>query len=400
MSSLTNFDIYRVTEVTCLIIFIFLLKLPDTKKLTNTLVVFIALSLLTLFISPEQYRYHCAFAFILTLSLYLFALQSSTTLWPVISVAIPVLIYTQAVIIITIMVGVASLIHKGVFIVDALNYVANIRYLNHMQVATMPLLFALLTTCHHSYKKYLYLLIGLNFIVAVFSGARGAMLAFCLTIALFALIDKKNSIRIAILLLVIYFLNIFTAPDNGEYLTRTTSSGRLELWLGAFESLSFKNIFVGITPGLFDSSKSGLQLNHPHNSILQLTYSYGFTLAVCAVCAYLYPVWKLRSEIKNKLKVNLLSAILLSSGLLSLFSGVFINPLSQLYLASIWGALLYQSQNQNQPLTTLKIELQFGIVKTLFALVLAITCWLSFDMMRQNATGIMRPGLWLDLTIT
>ncbi|WP_105214784.1 O-antigen ligase family protein [Pseudoalteromonas sp. T1lg22] len=401
MSNLATFDIYRIFETITLILFISLLKYPNTKQFNKALTIFIVFSLLTLFISPEQYRLHCAFALSLTLSLYLFAQQSSTTLWPAISVAIPILIYTQGVIVITIMVGIASLILKGFFALDAYNFFDNVRYLNHMQVATLPLLLTGLTVCSTSYKKYLYLLIGLNLVVAVFSGARGAMLAFGLSIALFALIDKKASIRIGILLIAIYFLNILIAPDNGEYLMRTSSSGRIELWLGALESLSFKNIVVGITPGLFDSSNTHLLLNHPHNSILQLTYSYGFIVAVCAVCTYLYPVWKLRNEIKSKLKVNLLSSILLSCGLLSLFSGVFINPLSQLYLAAIWGALLYQSSHQSQkpPLASHKIELKFSLVKTLFALVLAITCWLSFDMMQENATGVMRPGLWLDLAI-
>ncbi|WP_105187895.1 O-antigen ligase family protein [Pseudoalteromonas sp. T1lg48] len=395
MSSLTVYDTYRVIEVFFLITALTLLNLPNHKQLNRAFSVFVFLGLLTLFISPEKYVLHSAFAIALTLGLYLFALQSSDSKLPALVVGVSTLVYTQLIVVVVIIVGLTSLLLNSTFVIDPFSHFNNIRYLNHMQVATLPILLASLTFCSSSYRKYLYLLIALNFIVAIFSGARGALLAFFLTIALFSLIDKKNSLKVVGLLIVIALLNLLASADSGEYLTRTTSSGRIHLWLSTIQELKLENLVIGITPGIFDSSIANLKLNHPHNSILQLTYSYGFIAAMCVVGAYLYPIWKHRHLVKKSLKINLLSSILLSSGLLSLFSGVFVNPLSQLYLAAIWGLLM----SQTLPPQDNKLKIEFRVIKTLFAFVLAITCWLSFDMMQKHAMGIIRPGLWLDLTI-
>ncbi|MFY8273604.1 O-antigen ligase family protein [Pseudoalteromonas sp. SSDWG2] len=393
----TVYDTYRWLEVLVIALALIFFKLPSKHKVQNLFFALCFFSILSLIFSPHEYRLHCAFATTLTLGLYLLAMLSSDShKWLSNIVVYPTLLYSQLVVSVVVIVGLTALTLEGKFIIDPYSYFDNVRYLNHMQVLCFPLLLSYLITTPQKIVKLVWLLIFLNFAVVAYSGARGAMLAFFVSLLIFYVHDKKVSMRCLVLLISTVLFSIVATDESLRTIARTTSSGRLTLWLSTLQHFELKHLFIGTSPGLFDSRIANTALNHPHNAVLQLTYGYGFIFAAIAIFTYLYPIKLSIKEIKNDIKCNVLVNILVSAGVLSLVSGVFINPLAQLFLAVTWGAL-YSKVCSKDTVNILEIRVSF--IKLLFALVLVITCWLSFDMMQKNATGIIRPGLWLDLNI-
>jgi hypothetical protein len=170
-------------------------------------------------------------------------------------------------------------------------------------------------------------------------------------------------------------------PEHTKSILRGGSS-RLTLWPKVFlESLN--KPIIGHGPMAFASRQTDFFRGHPHNSILQLFYEFGYPVTLLILTGLFYGLRGWVKQTKSKLKetnkntneekiIRISFSVALLGGLIySLFSGVVVMPFSQLWLVIIIGSMVGLYAKDFGEVTPISFH-KFGIYGFKFILLSAI----------------------------
>ncbi|MEL7834560.1 O-antigen ligase family protein [Fodinibius sp. Rm-B-1B1-1] len=306
----------------------------------------------------------------------------------------------------------------------------NIRFFNQVQAFTLPLLIGgglVMMPKKRTAGIFCFLLTVIWWMLLIQSAGRGIMLS-SLSAALVSLFFLKKHIHrwiwyflgtllLGYLLKVILFDIIPIDTSSAKSMVRG-GSPRLTLWPQTFFSSLEQPIF-GHGPMSFAQIHTGFTPSHPHNSILQLLYELGYpaTIGVLIVAGMGFKTWilqtkknlKVKSDILDDtaiIKVSLTTSVL--AGLCySLVSGVIVMPLSQLWLALVFGTVLglYNKGKSEQDIY-ISINTFYVYASKLFiiiaAIVLASVLIRDIPTLRENEKRfvketdrhVFRPRFW------
>ncbi|WP_446440863.1 O-antigen ligase family protein [Pseudoalteromonas sp. 1181_04] len=272
----------------------------------------------------------------------------------------------------------------------------NIRFFNQFQVLSIP--FVIYFLSHSKLHRVAKITLALNLFLLLFSSARGASIAILITTLIYCYFINKSMIKelffcllsATLLFLIHYFyLDIYY---SSEYIIRTGSSNRYELWLEVINNINFKTLLIGNGPGGYKSEI--FYLGHPHNSILQILNSWGaIVLSIVVLFIYKLITQSLAFINKNKDNNEFLTCFTSFVSLLiySLVSGVIVMPIPQTFLFVLVGILLgclgynlYERKNNTEK----KIAL---IITFAISLLYAALVILSYNCLDPKPHG---PSFW------
>ncbi|MGP4933650.1 O-antigen ligase family protein [Pseudoalteromonas nigrifaciens] len=233
----------------------------------------------------------------------------------------------------------------------------NIRFFNQVQVFVVPFLILLLK--FKKIQRIVFIILFLNLLLIFIGQARGALLSFII-FSIFALILKttlkKQVLTGLICLLLSWFVFYILDSLNNSNLDvlRTSSSGRIDIWLTTLQNLSLKHFFIGNGPGVFQISLgNSAPFSHPHNSLIETLNEWGL-IALLSIVSVIFITFKQAIIHLKRHKKDIITESLFYSFTIgitySLFSGVHVMPVSQTLLFIMWGLLLGRV-NKNKQLT-------------------------------------------------
>lgn len=279
----------------------------------------------------------------------------------------------------------------------------NIRFFNQVQVFVLPFLVLLLK--FKNIQRIVFIILFLNLLLIFIGQARGALLSF-LAFSIFALVLKttlkKQVLTGVICLLLSWFVFYILDSLNNSNLDvlRTSSSGRINIWLTTLQNLSLKHFFIGNGPGVFQISLgNSAPFSHPHNSLIETLNEWGL-IALLSIVSVIFITFKQAIIHLKRHKKDIITESLFYSFTIgitySLFSGVHVMPVSQTLLFIMWGLLLGRV-NKNKQLTfsinkwiKLSITILF-IVAWYFYLQKAIDIYNNID---PDKGYIFGPRFW------
>ncbi len=238
----------------------------------------------------------------------------------------------------------------------------NIRHFGYTQAIVTPLIFLLIL----SKSKLLHctgiLCLSLSWFIILWSGGRGTffslMLLTVIVLPIFVSKHKKricisNFIAIAIGSYLAFLLSanhpslgierlFFLADSTNKFdSVNSYSSGRLQLWIDIIKNFDPVQLVFGYGSDMFrfsnDLTGVAKSVTHPHNIILQITYSFGIT----GILACIYISLSLKKYFQKKLTDT---------------SKIYLTSLSSLIISSLIDGGLYHSYSL----------FQFAIVVALF----------------------------------
>nr|WP_283105699.1 O-antigen ligase family protein [Shewanella kaireitica] len=286
-----------------------------------------------------------------------------------------------------------------------LGYV-NVRFFNQLQVMLLPLLFLpLVLPALSKFKPISLICISLHWLALLQTEARGAVISLIAALVIIAIFLPKEirnhfvitSLKAMLFGIVLWFLLIFLIPywlmDTTSFQIRTGSSGRIDLWLYALQSIP-ERLWTGFGPMSFSwAENKPLSNAHPHNSVMQLLYEYG--LVVCVVitawavnCVYQRLVLLKRSV--NSKSIPIIYAIV-SALVYSLFSGVVVMPMAQLLLVVMLALSVQTLSFQHCKLTLLHRLLLLILIVT--ALYVVLGTYQSEELKRAFLPRFWNNGL-------
>ena len=155
----------------------------------------------------------------------------------------------------------------------------------------------------------------------------------------------------------ITFYILDSLNKGGADILRTSSSGRVDLWLNTLSNLSWKHFLIGSGPGVFEMSLgSSAPFSHPHNSLIEVLNEWGGVALICILIVIFNTLRKSIIHLKNHKKDIITESIFYSFAIgitYSLFSGVHVMPVSQTLLFIMWGLLigrLYRNKCKHIPI--------------------------------------------------
>ena len=230
----------------------------------------------------------------------------------------------------------------------------NIRMLDD---ALLPCLFLLwLQPAWLNAKKYntvfkKNLILTLTYIISIiyllsflFQGARACLLAISMGLIISIILTSKpklNLLKIPLIsfLIAIILFNIYhliLSANTGSSITRTDSSGRIELWQKAIK-IWLENPILGIGGNHFSLESPLLLSAHPHNIFLKFLAEWGITTFFLLLIILIF--FKKLYQYKNNIP-TLLIAGLFAIMINTLLSGSLIYPVSQIINFSFFALIL------------------------------------------------------------
>ncbi|WP_422132555.1 O-antigen ligase family protein [Endozoicomonas sp. ALD040] len=242
---------------------------------------------------------------------------------------------------------------------------SNPREMNHAQNWLIPFLALLPLISNRKYKllgRLSWLPIIFMYFFLIMSEGRGVSIAIILSIAFTCYLFPKFSKVLAFthlksfgfglflyILLVQIVPSVFGITSNFDFerfvVANSTSSGRVELWKIALDSIQ-DNPFFGIGPQHFITLVGSP--GSPHNIILQWASEWGVPAAICLIILIIWGGMSYLRGLIYRVDTGLLSShqqllqisaftALLSAGIHSQVSGVFISPMSQMLMILVLG---------------------------------------------------------------
>ena len=235
---------------------------------------------------------------------------------------------------------------------EVLNFVFR-RFFNHTQTWTIPLLTGLLVYLRDKkiYYSLLFLLLSIWWVLVFASGARGTAVAVIIAIAFIFLkyretakLYGKNLLYSAlsgILVYIVLYYLILPVDNAGVSLMRTSSSGRMDMWLSAFQ-MFIDNPVLGVGPYHYAFIETTPTYAHPHNFYLQVLAEWGvISFLALAILLFFFVKWlykdfdrenfsSLDTDNDRYLRMGLCGSILaalIHAGV----SGIFHTPMSQMW---------------------------------------------------------------------
>lgn len=245
---------------------------------------------------------------------------------------------------------------------------SNIRFFNHVQTWTLPLLISFILWMRNKSSFFSYVIFGLSafwWCLIFASGAQGSTVAvICSAIMIFIIYRKKsipwiNQLLLTFLIgLVLYFVLFYLQGGGGSSVVDDSTKGRLVLWSLISEQIMIQPI-LGFGPLSLASYQNLPEMVHPHNAIFRIAYEFGIpaTFIIIGMTGWGIIKWLdwnrrwVREERDNQresyLRIGL--SVSLCSGIAhSLVSGVMVTPLSQLWFCIIAGMTfgIYRKENK------------------------------------------------------
>lgn len=222
----------------------------------------------------------------------------------------------------------------------------NIRFFNQVQVFILPLL--LLALKHPRFSPLIFVLFLANVLLLCIGGARGAALVLCilLCIGFIAVPVLRGHIWRAlfasVLAVALYLILLWLDVDGLHDISRSGSSGRIEMWVEIISGLQWHHLLWGVGPANYTLFTPQFIFGHPHNSVLQWILEWGGIATIGAamiVGRILYKVFlHLRAVPNDYITLGLLLAW--SAALAySLVDGVIVMPIAQTLFVAFAGLL-------------------------------------------------------------
>lgn len=244
---------------------------------------------------------------------------------------------------------------------------SNLRFFNHIQTWTLPLL-ALPVLWSRGRSPVLafitFIALSLWWLLLFISSGRGVLIAVCAGALVTVVVFRKTSlpwikvqIGASIAALAAYFLfyrfilspvTSFSTTALPQRLAHTFEDpARLRLWEDAWH-LFLQNPILGAGPMHYAYYFQDISL-HPHNSIMQLLSEWGLPTTLLLLLLSLWGAFAWIKQARGILKENTNQEALIQVALLasisgaaahSLVCGIIVTPLSQLLAASVIGLML------------------------------------------------------------
>ncbi|MCL1086348.1 O-antigen ligase family protein [Shewanella glacialipiscicola] len=286
----------------------------------------------------------------------------------------------------------------------------NVRFFNQLQVMVVPLLLLPFFNQHLAkFKRISMVMIALHWVVLLQTEARGAMISLilALTILLYfvnaearkklVLLTLKTILSGIFLWLVFIVIIPYWLINGANFQIRTSSSGRLDLWLYVLQSISDSPL-LGFGPMSFSWAEGKPLPNaHPHNSVMQLLYEYGIISCIVMigwVMSRVYYRLRYLSQVTCLSQDTTTATIpvtyaLLSGLVYSLFSGVMVMPFAQLMLVFV-----IAMQVQDNVFQFYKAGIWTKII--LFLMVNVMTLVLMNSYKNEELLPALFPRVWLN----
>ncbi|GMA80569.1 hypothetical protein GCM10025855_01020 [Shewanella glacialipiscicola] len=240
-------------------------------------------------------------------------------------------------------------------------------------------------------------------------GSSGAMISLilALTILLYfvnaearkklVLLTLKTILSGIFLWLVFIVIIPYWLINGANFQIRTSSSGRLDLWLYVLQSISDSPL-LGFGPMSFSWAEGKPLPNaHPHNSVMQLLYEYGIISCIVMigwVMSRVYYRLRYLSQVTCLSQDTTTATIpvtyaLLSGLVYSLFSGVMVMPFAQLMLVFV-----IAMQVQDNVFQFYKAGIWTKII--LFLMVNVMTLVLMNSYKNEELLPALFPRVWLN----
>ena len=193
----------------------------------------------------------------------------------------------------------------------------------------------------------------------------------------------------------LWLVLIITIPyylmDIANLQIRTTTSGRLDLWLYVLSSIT-EHPWFGYGPMSFTWAEGKpLPHAHPHNSVMQVLYEYGGIACVLFVVWVISRVYKRLNTLRHNQNMHFVAVMyaLLSGLIYSLFSGVAVMPFAQLVLI-----FLVAMQTQYHAPEIFKAPMWTKIFMALFVTVGALTLLITYR--HNDLQPALFPRVWIN----
>jgi O-antigen ligase len=246
---------------------------------------------------------------------------------------------------------------------------SNIRFFNHVQTATLPLLILLCCLTPRTSKLgWLWFGLTIDWWMALFAtSGRGTVLGMAAAFVLAAILLRRSAIPYlkqaavtATLGVAAYFVLLVALPmlagqqgmsafsDTAARTAADPASNRLVLWQRAAELIA-QSPLLGVGPMHFSHNAGDLHSGaHPHDWVLQIATEWGLPALACLIAALvlaLRALLRARSRLTSDDVDNQAIATGLTFGAIAilvdgLVSGLFVMPQSQLAIALYLGCAI------------------------------------------------------------
>ena len=286
----------------------------------------------------------------------------------------------------------------------------NIRFFNQIQVFVLPLLLLLLK--HPRFGLLTNLFFLANVLLICIGGARGAGLCLVLMLIWGWWFDrslKKLIMRGALLsgIAVLIYIGLgLLQPVGLQDLSRSGTSGRLDMWIDLILRLDWHHLLWGIGPANYALLDDEFIYAHPHNSVLQWILEWGWLSFIGLAIVVSNIIVKSFKYLKLHPDDLITKGLFLSSSsalAYSLVDGVIVMPIAQTLLIIFLGLLfgrVFQGGETSSGLQSIQSSpwrsLLIGAIILLITVpyvYLASQYYLQQSSSYQNVVG---PRFWIN----
>ncbi len=260
----------------------------------------------------------------------------------------------------------------------------NIRHFNHIQVLSIPLGLYILNTT--KYKAITVTSITSNLVILFISNSLAAFVCLFLIFILLLILKLKEHLKnftfTFVISIFIFSLIKFFEVNYISYDPIISDSGRIEMWLNSI--YQSKEFILGIGPGNYSIVLQATALSHPHNFVIQLLNENGIFATLIAFYI-IYLVFK-KIELTTDYK-KLLVLTLLTSLIYSLFSGLFVMPLTQIIFCFLFSNVI----KANEKITFSSF---LKVITISFSLVYFVISMISASKLDGDTPKMAGPSFW------
>lgn len=286
----------------------------------------------------------------------------------------------------------------------------NIRFFNQVQIFVLPLLLILLK--HPRLWLLANILFSANILLICVGGARGAGLCAVALLLFVGWFDKSlrahvvRGIVASVIAVLIYVGFWLLQPIGLHDISRSGTSGRLDMWLDLISRLEWHHFIWGIGPGNYVLLEDEFMFGHPHNSILQWIFEWGGLSFVGLAFVVSHIIFRGFSYIKNNSNDLITKGLLLSSLsalAYSLVDGVIVMPIAQtlliVFLGFLFGRVAQREEvltGQAIPVSPLRCSLLIGLC--VLVITVPYVYLVSHYYLQQNAnySDVIGPRFWIN----
>ncbi|MGD8748816.1 MAG: O-antigen ligase family protein [Balneolaceae bacterium] len=287
---------------------------------------------------------------------------------------------------------------------DAYLGFSHVRFFNHIQTWTLPLLvFSYLYFREKlipGFRYFLLFFISSWWMLVFAADARGTMLASALSLLFVIALFKRKTLEFNKIYLstvatgLFLYLIFFLIPNFGarEILTRFGDSGRIAVWLFALKQI-VAHPFLGLGPMHFSYMGIHPPWSTPHNFILQSAAEWGIPAVVILVSLVTYGFYKFIKQsqkiVENEEEGNetilriALTASFSAALMHSMVSGIFNSSLSQLLFTLVGGWMIGEYFLNSSKQLFISREKKSVLITALILLLLGNSLFIGYEVASQ-----------------